>query len=66
MKDACEYPGCAGGGVPGNENRIHGAVLCDYCTVDPLATGWAAQRQYERGEEECGCGFPHGSEQPHD
>lgn len=34
-RDACEF--CLGvkGGVPGNENRIGGHIVCDYCT--PLA-----------------------------
>jgi hypothetical protein len=34
--DACEI--CLGrnGGVPGNENRVNGVVMCDYCTPDPV------------------------------
>lgn len=34
--DGCEFCLGAKGGVPGNENRIGGHVVCDYCT--PLAT----------------------------
>jgi hypothetical protein len=34
VRDNCSV--CRGerGGVPGNENRIDGTVMCDYCSVD--------------------------------
>lgn len=33
-RDACEI--CQGrrGGVKGNENRVHGRVMCDYCHAE--------------------------------
>lgn len=43
--DGCEFCLGAKGGVPGNENRIGGHVVCDYCT--PLATD--IQRAKEKG-----------------
>jgi hypothetical protein len=38
-RDNCEV--CRGerGGVLGNENRLNGRVLCDYCTADLIKTG---------------------------
>jgi hypothetical protein len=40
-RDNCQV--CIGlrGGVPGNENRWHGLVICDYCSCrrTPVATG---------------------------
>jgi len=37
LKDNCQI--CLGekGGVRGNENRIHGLVVCDYCHCDGSA-----------------------------
>lgn len=31
--DNCEACGGRRGGVPGNENRVNGYVLCDYCSL---------------------------------
>jgi predicted CXXCH cytochrome family protein len=35
-KDACEVCHGARGGVSGNEQRIAGRVLCDYCHADMI------------------------------
>ena len=32
MKDKCEFCLGAKGGVRGNENKIGGVVVCDYCS----------------------------------
>jgi hypothetical protein len=34
MRDGCEVCGGTRGGVPGNENRIDGKRVCDYCHAD--------------------------------
>lgn len=31
LPDRCEAPGCSRRGVRGNENRIDGRRVCDYC-----------------------------------
>jgi hypothetical protein len=31
LPDKCEVPGCSREGVRGNENRIDGKIVCDYC-----------------------------------
>lgn len=36
--DNCEQCHGTRGGVRGNENRLNGKVLCDYCTADRLRT----------------------------
>jgi len=33
LPDRCEMPGCLRLGVRGNENRIDGKIMCDYCHV---------------------------------
>lgn len=38
-KDSCENCNGAKGGVAGNENVIHGVVLCDYCEHEIIAEG---------------------------
>jgi hypothetical protein len=39
--DNCQICGGYRGGVPGNENRIEGLIVCDYCTArrPPMPTG---------------------------
>ena len=32
-RDRCEFCWGTKGGVPGNENRLAGVIVCDYCTV---------------------------------
>lgn len=34
FRDKCELCDGAKGGVPGNENRIGGHIVCDYCSMD--------------------------------
>lgn len=34
LPDKCEMTECCGAGVRGNENRVDGLVMCDYCHVD--------------------------------
>lgn len=36
-KCGCQKCGGTRGGIPGNENRLNGVVLCDYCTADAIA-----------------------------
>lgn len=31
LPDKCQMPGCERMGVRGNENRVDGMILCDYC-----------------------------------
>ena len=31
LPDNCEIEGCLREGVRGNENRIEGKIVCDYC-----------------------------------
>ena len=31
LPDRCEMPDCSRAGVRGNENRIDGKIVCDYC-----------------------------------
>jgi hypothetical protein len=38
----CEMPNCSRKGVRGNENRIDGKVMCDYCHSRLWAVGGAA------------------------
>lgn len=47
MRDGCEVCDGAQGGVPGNENRIEGRVVCDYCHAFYLK-GVEAGRREER------------------
>lgn len=35
-RDDCESCNGARGGVPGNENLVDGALICDYCHADLL------------------------------
>ena len=35
--DACDICDGRRGGVPGNENRVGGILMCDYCHADHLA-----------------------------
>lgn len=36
--DKCETCGGSRGGVPGNENRVDGKLMCDYCHGDLIRT----------------------------
>jgi hypothetical protein len=36
LPDKCEMPGCCRQGRRGNENRINGKIVCDYCHVKML------------------------------
>ncbi len=36
VRDNCEKCHGARGGVPGNENRVNGRTLCDYCSAAHL------------------------------
>lgn len=36
LPDRCEMPGCSRRGTRGNENRIEGKVVCDYCSTKLL------------------------------
>lgn len=31
LPDRCDMPGCCRKGIRGNENKIAGRVVCDYC-----------------------------------
>ena len=31
LPDKCERPDCSRAGVRGNENRVNGQIVCDYC-----------------------------------
>lgn len=33
LPDKCEMPGCSRKGFRGNENRVDGRIMCDYCDV---------------------------------
>lgn len=35
-RDNCEICGGTRGGVLGNENRVEGVVMCDYCHADNI------------------------------
>ena len=48
MPDNCET--CDGTrGVPGNENRVDGLVVCDYCHVDMIKEEEALHMKLKRG-----------------
>lgn len=39
-RDNCEVCHGKRGGVRGNENRLDGVVMCDFCTADVLRERW--------------------------
>ena len=36
IKDSCKICNGSKGGIPGNENIIHGILMCDYCHAEQL------------------------------
>lgn len=53
QRDNCEVCHGERGGVPGNENRVHGTVMCDYCHAEtlraaPQAAGAVTEEQIDR------------------
>jgi hypothetical protein len=37
LPDKCEMPKCCRKGIRGNENIVHGLLMCDYCHALYLA-----------------------------
>jgi hypothetical protein len=36
LPDKCEVPDCCRKGIRGNENRIDGRIVCDYCHANMI------------------------------
>jgi hypothetical protein len=52
-RDNCRVCEGTSGGVPGNENIVHGVVICDYCTCATLgADGKTVDDALKRGDIE--------------
>ena len=41
LPDKCEGADCCRKGMRGNENRMDGKILCDYCSIVEL--GWQSK-----------------------
>jgi hypothetical protein len=39
LPDKCQVEGCCRQGVRGNENRIDGRIVCDYCHYQMIIAG---------------------------